>query len=263
MTAVPFRARSVSELVDAAVQLLRRDYLTYVMIMAMAYVPYMVLLMFSGVLDPERAMNPTASSLSVIYISGLLWFTLIDGVITIAASEAYLGGRIDTGAAFRQSVARFGSLLIAAIVKWVSIIVGIILLIAPGVYMFARFFAIPATVVLEKLSPFAALGRSATLSKDLKWHVIKTLGLVWLIYLVLYLAIGLMAGGGAAMSGTISPTMLLVSQVVGAAFTILVYPVISIVQTLLYYDTRIRKEAFDIEIMTRELGAVPVSQTSA
>ena len=35
---------------------------------------------------------------------------------------------------------------------------------------------------------------------------------------------------------------------------ILLYPVLAVTVTLLYYDLRIRKEGFDIEMMASELG---------
>ena len=42
----------------------------------------------------------------------------------------------------------------------------------------------------------------------------------------------------------------LVSYVVG----IFIYPLVTVVITLLYYDLRIRKEGFDLENMAKELG---------
>ena len=36
-----------------------------------------------------------------------------------------------------------------------------------------------------------------------------------------------------------------------------IYPLLAVVSTLVYYDLRIRKEGFDLEIMSRELGAAP------
>ena len=42
-----------------------------------------------------------------------------------------------------------------------------------------------------------------------------------------------------------------------------IYPLLTVVSTMLYYDLRIRKEGFDLEIMSRELGgsATPVPAT--
>ena len=42
-----------------------------------------------------------------------------------------------------------------------------------------------------------------------------------------------------------------------------IYPLLAVVSTLLYYDLRIRKEGFDLEIMSRELGGVPAPLPAA
>ena len=48
--------------------------------------------------------------------------------------------------------------------------------------------------------------------------------------------------------------LIVFTQVVNAAFRIFLYPLIPIVQTLLYYDARIRKEGYDLELMAEGLG---------
>ena len=43
--------------------------------------------------------------------------------------------------------------------------------------------------------------------------------------------------------------------VMQAVYTVVSYPLIGITQMILYYDTRIRAEGFDIEVMTGALGS--------
>ena len=45
------------------------------------------------------------------------------------------------------------------------------------------------------------------------------------------------------------------NQVVAAVVTILLEPISAIARTLLYYDLRVRKEGFDLELMARQLAA--------
>jgi hypothetical protein len=47
------------------------------------------------------------------------------------------------------------------------------------------------------------------------------------------------------------------SLVLQTLYTIVAYPIIGITQMILYYDTRIRAEGFDIEVMAGALGAAP------
>jgi hypothetical protein len=43
--------------------------------------------------------------------------------------------------------------------------------------------------------------------------------------------------------------------VLQSLYTVVAYPLIGITQMILYYDTRIRAEGFDIELMTGALGS--------
>jgi hypothetical protein len=53
------------------------------------------------------------------------------------------------------------------------------------------------------------------------------------------------------------PVGIILNQVVSQLSQILLTPVAGIAFTLLYYDSRIRKEAFDLEMMAKNLGVSP------
>ena len=255
VTATQYRPRTVSELVDAAFQLLRRDYAQYVMLMAIAYVPWLIVLLATGLLtaSADASATPGFGVMLATGLGAMIWYSLIDAVMISAVSDSYLGRRMDVGASFQLAAGRLVHVLAAAVVKTLAVFVGFMLLFVPGFYFLAKYFAVPATVVIEDRSAGEGLSRSATLSEGLKGHVLKTLVLVWAIYIALSFAAGLL--GGVAAIASASPTLLIViTQVFNAAFTILLYPLIPIVQTLLYYDARIRKEGYDLELMAEGLG---------
>jgi len=56
---------------------------------------------------------------------------------------------------------------------------------------------------------------------------------------------------------------LIFQALVGAVVTIMVYPVVAITQALLYYDTRIKSEGLDIELMASALAADPSREVTA
>ena len=57
---------------------------------------------------------------------------------------------------------------------------------------------------------------------------------------------------------------LVVQALIGAAiFTIMVYPVVAITEALLYYDTRIKSEGLDIELMAGALEGAPSREAAA
>jgi cation transport ATPase len=129
------------------------------------------------------------------------------------------------------------------------IILGCILLIIPGIYWAGLYgLAVPA-VVLENITASDALSRSSTLAKGSVGRVIVVyfLAAVFAIIMSLVLEAILSAGGlafrhnGAAKAAW--------NQVISTMTTILFGPISAIAITLVYYDQRIRREAFDISHM--------------
>jgi len=89
----------------------------------------------------------------------------------------------------------------------------------------------------------AAFARSSVLSEGLKWHILLTLILIFVIFVMLSFAAS-MIGFAVGAAGLIA---------VQTLYTVFAYPLIAITQVILYYDARIRREGFDIEMMTGAL----------
>ena len=260
-SAIPFRPRSVSELVDAAFQVLRRGYAQFLVIMGIAYVPWLVVSMIvTRSILAAAGQDPTAlarnfSTTMLLGLGAMVWFSVIDGALTLAASESYLGRPVDVGGALGRAFGRALPLVVTSVVRTLLTAIGFMLFIFPAFWAFATFFASPIVVMLERRGAFGALGRSSELTRGEKWHVLKTLLLVWVIYFVLSLGLNLVMASIFGSIATGQTTLgLMATQIAAAVYTILAYPLISVVQTLLYYDLRIRKEGYDIELMANELG---------
>jgi hypothetical protein len=258
MAAPALRPRSPSEIVDAAFQILRAHYGQLVTCSAIAYAP-LLLLRLLVVGDPMRFLGADSMSLSsdvlpatlTAVLGGWLTFSLMSAVLIVCASQAYLGEPVDAGAALRRALPRIPQVLGAALLRFLFMAVGFVLLVFPVLYAVALLFAMTPLIVLERADVATAVRRSAALSKGRKWHVLNTLGLVAIIYYALVLGFSLLASlVGEFVVGTI------VSSVV----TVLVYPVVAITEALLYYDARIQAEGLDIQLMTEALGPLPVSR---
>jgi hypothetical protein len=115
--------------------------------------------------------------------------------------------------------------------------------------------------MLEERGGPAAIARAAALTRGSTWEVVKALMLVWLVYLIALVAAAFLSGIVLSLGQSLT-ALQVASQVVGVLFTVLVYPLISVVQTLLYYDLRIRKEGFDIELMAQRLE-MPAPESAA
>ncbi len=251
MTEARLRARSVSEIVDAAFQLYREDAIQYIAVTAVAYAPWLVIeLLFlpGGGAVGMGAELPGTLAL-VMLATGLgLWvaFALMSAVIIQLGSSAYLGqpGPRDIGTTIRQVLPRVPAIMVGGLYKYVLTLIGLMFFLVGALYVAARYFAVAPAIVLEGQGAWASLGRSSALSKGRKRHILNTLILVWLIYFILSFGVTLF-------------TQIIGSQVVrlvaSMAFTVVAYPIIGLAEMVLYYDARIRAEGFDIEMMAQGL----------
>ena len=247
------RPRSPSELVDAAFQILRAHYAQFVMCSALAYLPWLLVqLVFYS--DPSR-LQTISPTISVVFGLGIwLVFALMSAVLIVCASQAYLGEPVDVGIAVRQALPRMPLVLVGAILRYTMMFLGLFLFLIGALYVAARYFAVTPLIVLEDKGLRGAFARSSELSRTRKRHVINTIGLATVIYWVLAFGVQL----AAALFGN-----LIVQALIGAAVTIMVYPVVAITEALLYYDTRIKSEGLDIELMAGALEGVPPQQPAA
>jgi len=266
MSDLRLRPRSVTEIVDAAFQLYKRDALEYLLVTAVAYAPWVVaqLIVMRGLnlLDPTRGL---ASATWILGALGIFAYALMSAVLSRYSSDIYLDHPIGLGAAIRAvlpmvprvigATILFGLVLMLGLVpvllglalsNFGLIGVGVPLSIVWGVYALARFFAVFQIIVLENSGVIAAFARSGGLSRNRKGHILLTLLLVFLIFTVLSVAVTIVA----QIVGTAAVTV--VMQVL---YTVIAYPLIGITQMILYYDARIRAEVFDVELMAGALDA--------
>jgi hypothetical protein len=237
MTDLGLRPRKATELVDAAFQLYRREPLQFIIGLGIIYVPWMVIV---GALGLQSAVAPTVTQLAISLVGGVLVYTLAGGVSTILANDVYFNRPPDVARAFRAVGASFLTLLLTMMAAALAIGFGFVLLFFPGLYMYARYFAVKQAVLLEGAAAGSALRRTSELSKGYKGHILATVAIVFLLYIALLV--------GVALFSRVIPSSL-IRLAISTIFGTLIYPLFGITETLLYYDVRIRKEGFDIEYL--------------
>jgi hypothetical protein len=251
MNELHLRPRTVSELVDAAFQLYRRNPLPYLMVGAVAFSPAILLeLLIPTVIEPEGASVAGAVGALGKQLVGGISYVLGGALITKLGSDAYLGGQPDVAVAVRHVAPRAGSVLAASLFKGFLYTLGTLALLVGALYVAARYFAVGAVVVLEDKDAGEAFARSTELSAGRKRHVLNTLLLTWMIF-------GVFLIGVSAASAVFQSAV--VSQLVGSIVLIFGLPLLELTALVLYYDARIRGEGFDLEQMAGALDAPSVS----
>jgi len=239
----------------------------------------------SRTLTPEQTQQLLNSYVGVLAVSGgllllsaLVILPLGEAATTRAVSDRYLDRKSTLRAAYGAAWHRLRSLIslililvgaysgcIAALVLLVLLfaavgagavgavlaIVAIIALIPAVLVVYVRTVVAVPAIVLERVSGWNGLKRSWSLMSGRFW---PTLGRVLLLALIAGIISSVVALIFELPGQAIDPNNTFIfNQVAGAIAAVFVGPISYIGITLLYYDVRIRKEGFDIEMLARSL----------
>jgi hypothetical protein len=112
--------------------------------------------------------------------------------------------------------------------------------------------SIPA-MLFERLGPFRALGRSFSLIRGRFWEALVVVLVILAVYYVLsyvvsipILAVAVLAGGDNGVTNAIA------YGVAGLLGSVVTVPYIAALLTILYFDQRVRKEGFDIQLLAAD-----------
>jgi hypothetical protein len=138
-------------------------------------------------------------------------------------------------------------------------VLAVLILAALTLTLMLGAYVVPAlagpVVIVEGIKAMGALNRMLELVSQSELRIVGHLAVYFLVALglslVLFLPFFLFFPSE---TGMMSRGWMIVSGIVPA---LVAPPVMSIAITLLYYDLRVRKEGFDIKILSQEMGLVP------
>lgn len=300
------RPRDIVGILDQSFRIYRKNFLTFLAILAVVHVPLQTLIQVVNILvvgtssslttgyDPYATPNYSTATQTIsteLVLLGVEFGLLALYYVFIAISQAalvsgvadsYLDKPVSFGGAYRkvwQQKWQVLGLMLLQILIYVAAFAPVILLLGLmiGVAIggsssgavggiaclaFLLFFvglaalaivvvrlqaAVPALIV-ENLGPRQAIQRSWNLLKNYWW---RTFGL----FVLLYILNMIVASGPAALISGLAVMLfkgdLVMSQAISGAVTVLISAVFMPLQyiaiTLYYFDTRVRREGFDIE----------------
>ncbi len=179
----------------------------------------------------------------------LLGMSFLLGLGVIAVATVAVGLVVLAAVAFRAPV---GEVVLFGVVVGLMLVVGYL-----WFWVRMRALAVPA-LMLEPVGVFGAIGRAIRLSRSQFWRL---LGLLLLVALVVGVAGGVMRAPfsiaaqvfltGSTDTGYGLLTYLLLTAVGTVISSAVLQPFSAAVSALLYIDQRIRKEAYDVELLGR------------
>jgi hypothetical protein len=177
---------------------------------------------------------------------GVIIWAVLEAAIIRGAAQATVGDPIDIEASYRWGLRRFGSVLLVALLVGLTVGVGFLLLVIPGI-IFLTFFAVSVpALVIENRRGTDAMRRSWNLVSGNFWHALGTI-----------LVAAIIAGVVSGIIGAIGGSNWFVRWIFTAVAQIITVPFTALVGVLLYLDLRARKEALTADTLRRELAANP------
>ena len=278
------RPLGVGEILDAAFKLYRRHFWTLVGIVVVVTTPVQVLSTLVIASSSENAFDPTnteagiddvetfIAGIAVTSIASVLVFILTTAACFRAVGAGFLGHSVDWKDSLRFALRRLGPLL------WVSFLVFLAytlatavavapafaspwLLIAtiPALFVVATWLGIGwsmlyAVLMTEDVRGVGALRRSMQLVRGRWWPTFGVLVLGYILVAVIQAIITIPVTAAAFINPdneTVNATLQTIAGIISSA---LATPLLAAIVTLVYFDLRVRKEGFDLQLLAERMG---------
>jgi len=261
-------------------------YLVFILVIAAATVAlagtFLGLAQFANVLASGDLPDPRELLTAMVAFIGFVLFIVVAAVVILstqttalvyAMSARYLGRPITLGEAFRGGLRATPRVILTGlaifmtfVLFWAALIitmavsqqtlvvvVAVIVGLVGSFYILASTLTAPVIATLESVGPLTAIRRSWSLAAGNRWRILG-------LQLLLIVLNGVIS---AVVSAIFVTTIIgdatlrtVAQQLVNAATTILWAPVEWGTFAILYYDLRVRHEAFDLQLAAEALPRV-------
>jgi len=266
------RPLSTGELLDRTFFLYRTHFGLFLGLFAL---PHLFVLAYQCIGLTFQSPNPQLPNilLNAVWSMGAGFLSLAasaasQAATVIAVSEVHL----DRPAGVADSFSRVKGQILPVI--GLSLLVGLaagaacIALLVPGILLFVMWsLAVPAKV-LENRGVLDSMSRSMDLTKGNRWRIF----VIWLLFILLGIGVGLLLRWPVELAAGVSSIFAMQrtapvwqAALLGVSFISesLVGPLATIAFSLVYYDERVRKEAFDLQLMMTTLDAPAIPGSPA
>ena len=261
MTAFDLRPLTLGEILDRTFTLYRRNFLLFVGISAIPQTLVLALNVISLLLANKRAAGVLPGvgivlgvviAVVVIVVTILAYF-LSQGATILAVKDLYLGRTASIRESFRRTRGELWPIIGVGMLSGTAIIIGMILLVFPGIFIACRLFVSVPVLLTESRGPRDSMSRSWDLTQGAAGRAF----VIFLLYLVILFAFALLLvspfSALAVFAGIRNPEMMrfwtFMADLGNRVSSTLVSPFLLIASSVFYFDLRVRKEAFDLQFM--------------
>jgi hypothetical protein len=268
------RPLGIGEILDVAIKIYRARFGVLVRAVAVVLGPVFALsaVVRISIPDAENLVDPVQPGATPDFDLEQFW-AFLAGTVVIAII-AFIGAQLATGACFkavsgayldeepswRESLRfareRLGSLLWLSFLLVILLMLATLALVIPAIYLYFAWTVAAPVLLLEDIRGRGALKRSRQLVKGRFWPTVAVVILVGILTgIVQGIFLGILAGVVSITGNEVATALAeAIGQTLSSALTT---PLSAAVLTVLYFDLRVRKEGFDLELLARRLGVEP------
>jgi hypothetical protein len=271
--ATALRPLSTGELLDRTFSLYRIHFALFIGIFALPHLCVLALqcLQFVFIKPGTEILNLLITMLWGLGVGvvAMVVAAASQAATVIAVSNVHLDRPAGVMDSFSKVKNQIAGVIGLSLLIGLGVFAGCLALIVPGIILMIMWsLAIPVKV-LEHKGIIDSMSRSSELSKGNRGRIF----VIWFLFLVLSIAVSLLmqwpiqiaAGGARGLTALQHAAVVWQVASLVAAFIsqCLVGPLATIAFSLVYYDERVRKEAFDLQLMMETLDAPALHGASA
>jgi hypothetical protein len=262
------RPLGLGEMLDAGIKIYRNRFGTMLKAVAVVIVPVQVLQILVALSLPDTSVSAGTTTttadgsewagvaaLLLILVINIVSSTLAQAACLKTVSDTYLGTDTDWRGSLRFGVQWLGSLLWLTLIFGVLVLLGFVACIVPGVWLYVAWSVAVPALLIEDARGFQALSRSFNLVRGRWWPTAGTLLLANLLATALAFGFGLLALPFLFAGRDNDFVFDLANGVFSAVAGVATIPFVAAVIAVIYFDLRVRKEGFDLQLMAQRIGA--------
>ncbi len=206
----------------------------------------------------EESLDELNSALGGLVISALLQgIAVLFAMATCfrAIAQAYLGQPTDWRSSLTYAVRHAGPLLWVTLIYGVGLLFATLLFVLPGIWLYVAWaFGMPALLIEGKRGT-KALARSFELVRGRWWSTFGVIAVGFFLAAVISFLVQAVFLAGLLFGSDNNLLVLVLSTIAGIVGLAIGTPFQAALVTVLYFDLRVRKEGFDLELLASEIGS--------
>lgn len=275
MDAAQLRPLAVGEILDLAIKIYRERFAHLLRAVAVVVAPVSVFgaLVQLSLPDADEALSTEVTETGQPVVDAGDFWTLMAGLLLVglvsyaasqlaaaASFKLVSGAYLDEEPDWRRSLAfarsKLGSLVWLTIVFVVLLGLAFVALIVPAVYFYGAWAVAVPVLLFEDVRGRRALKRSRELVRGRWWPVIGALAVAFILSAIVQSIFSalLLAVVSAGSNDVVDAAA---QAIANTAASVVTTPFTAAVITVIYFDLRVRKEGFDLEVLAGRVGVEP------